>query len=308
MARSYQFATIALVIVLFFSACEKTEEPSYQIAAESKILMNVAYGKDPKQVMDVYLPPNRTSNTPLLVFIHGGSFIGGDKSDFSQHARVLASNGFGVVNINYRLVNAVGLFDHPTLRTESAVKVKDQVADVSAAVDFAVAQAKGWVVSNNRVGIAGHSAGGTLALLYGYDTRNTKVKAISNIAGALDLVFTGFPNWELLPSYVLEGGFRYTGFEVNAINEKYYKEISPLHKANADRKVPTLNVFPEHNEVMGLPKQDIFTFYDFADRLDQLKVPNELFVVRGADHDFTDETKWALVMQEMLTFFKKNIK
>jgi acetyl esterase/lipase len=301
---------VGFLLLMLFTACEKVEEPAYQTKAEAQLISNLAYGNDAKQTMDVYLPPNRTSNTSVIIFVHGGSFIGGDKSEFNKHAIYLAGCGYAVLNVNYRLVDGRGLTDRlEPLHLESAVKIKDQVNDVASIVDFAIAHAKEWVVSSKRIAIAGHSAGGTLALLYSYDTRNAgKVQVVANMAGALDLVFTGVTNWELYPKYVFEGGFRYTGYEMTTANEKYYKEISPLFSANANKKIPTLNVFPQNNEVIGLPNQDLATYDRFSARLDELNVPNEFLYVDGADHNFSQTGKWQLVLDSTVAYFNKNIK
>lgn len=309
MKRSLMIIGMGLIGLMLFTKCEKSDPPSFQVAAEAKVYLDVAYGSNAKQTMDIYLPPNRTTNTGIIVFVHGGSFIGGDKSEFTAHAKYLASSGFAVLNINYRLVDATGLFNQPLpVHLESQVKIKDQVADVGTAVDYALAHAKEWVVSGSRLAIVGHSAGATLGLLYGYDARNTnKVKAMANVAGALDILFTNLPNWEQLPPYILEAGYRYTGNEVADANENAFKTISPLYVANATRKIPTLNVFPEHNDVAGLPKQDYNTYLTFAAKLNELKVPTELMFVAGANHEFSQDGKWLMVLDKTCNYLNKNM-
>lgn len=301
---------IGFLVLMLFATCKKVEEPSYQTKAEAQLFLNLAYGNDAKQTMDVYLPPNRTSNTSIIILAHGGSFIGGNKSDLDKQALYLAGCGYAVLNVNYRLVNGAGLLgqDNP-LHIESEIKIKDQVNDVATIVDFAISHAKEWVVSSKRIALAGHSAGGTLALLYSYDARNTgKVQAVSNMAGALDLVFTNVSNWQQYPRYVFEGGYRYTGFDISVVNEKYYKDISPLFSANANKKISTLNIFPQNNTVMGLPNQDLSTYDRFTARLDELKVPNEFLYVDGADHNFSQTGKWQLVLDSTVAYFNRNIK
>ena len=300
---------MGLIGLMLFTKCEKSDPPSFQVAAEAKAYVDLAYGNDPLQKMDVYLPPNRTSNTGIIVLVHGGSFIGGDKSQFTPISKYLAASGFAVLNINYRLVDATGMFGQNPVHLESKIKIKDQVADVGAAVDYALAHAKQWVASPGRLAVVGHSAGGTLGLLYGYGTKNTgKVKAIVNIAGALDVTFTNFPGWELLPPYILEAGYRYTGYEVNVDNAAQFEAISPLYVANDKKTVPTLNVFPENNDVAGLPKQDLNTYRTFTAKLNSLKVPNEFLFVAGANHEFSQEGKWALVLDKASSYLNKNMK
>jgi acetyl esterase/lipase len=273
-------------------------------------MLNVTYGNGPLRTMDVYLPANRSSTTNVIVFVHGGSFIAGDKNDFTTLAKELVKKDFAVANINYQLVDAIGLYDVPAKHQKSLVLVQDQVNDVSAVVDYAIANAGEWNVSESKIALAGHSAGATLALLYAYGNRNTnKVKVVANLAGALDQTFTDITNYNnLLPGYILELGYRYTGFEANTTNEPYYKAISPLYVANAGQKNPTLTVFPELNGVGGLPKQDRNTFDVFTTKLNSLNVPNKFVQITGADHEFSKITDVLTVINEMTTYFKANLK
>lgn len=305
---------ILLSVFLFVAAssCKKdapvVETP--KIITEAKTITNLSYGSNAAQVMDVYLPTNRTSNTSVIIFVHGGSFIAGDKSDFSSLVKELVRNDFAVLNVNYRLVDATGLYDTPVKHLESAVKVKDQVADMALVVDYAIAHAKEWQVSESKMAMAGHSAGATLSLLYAYDARNAnKIKAVANLAGALDQTFTDIPFYNfLLPSAVLEGGYRYTGYEVSAANEQHYKDISPLYVANSTQKIPTLTIFPENNSVDGLPKQDRKTFDAFTAKLNSVGVPNKFVQIAGADHEFSKVGNFDIVLTETTAYFKANLK
>ncbi len=307
--KNFKIVFLNIAFLLFFASCEKSDPPAYQVEDEAKTMLDVAYGTDPKQTMDIYLPANRTSNTGIIILVHGGSFIGGDKNELNNQAKYLATSGYAVLNVNYRLVNGAGLLTQTNPpRLESNVKVKDQVTDINAVVDYALTNAKQWVTNADRIVMIGHSAGASLSLLYSYDQRNTnKVKAVSNLAGALDLVFTNIPNWQFYPLVLFEAGYRYTGFEVKTENETYYKEISALSVANADRKVPTLNVLPENNDLQGLPKQDIATYNIFRARLNELKVPNEFYYVVGANHSFSQTGKWQQVLDASVFYFNTTL-
>ncbi|MCX7287618.1 MAG: alpha/beta hydrolase [Rhodobacterales bacterium] len=62
---------------------------------------DVAYGTDPRQVMDIFLPDG-SGPFPVLMMIHGGAFVMGDKADIAVPDDVLAA-GIAVVRVNYRL-------------------------------------------------------------------------------------------------------------------------------------------------------------------------------------------------------------
>lgn len=305
------FAFVFLITSSLIS-CKKDggalTDPLINIQAET--LLNISYGSHALQKMDVYLPANRNTNTSVIIFVHGGSFISGDKSDFSSLVKELVKANFAVLNVNYRLVDATGLYDTPVKHLESAVKIKDQVTDLSSVVNFAISKAKEWKVSETKMALAGHSAGATLALLYSYDAINTnKIKAVANLAGSLDHTFLDIPFYNLLlPDTYQEVGYRYTGYEVSSVNDSYYRAISPLYVANANQKIPTLTVFPELNSVNGLPKQDRATFNAFTIKLNSLGVPNKFVPVVGADHEFSKAGNVEIVLKETIDYFNANLK
>jgi acetyl esterase/lipase len=309
MKRSLRILAVGLVVLLSFATCRKIEEPSYLVAAQAETLLDVSYGSDELQTMDIYLPAYRTTNTNVVIFVHGGSFIGGDKSEFTAQAKYMAARGYAVFNVNYRLVEGSGIFDTPPSHLVSPIKVKDQIDDMSAIVDFVIERSRALAVSDTKIGFAGHSAGATLALLYSYSARNQdKVKVVANIAGALDMVFTNIPNWQTYPPFTFEAGYRYTGYPIEAKNEQFFKDISPFYQINAGHKVPTLNIFPQNNDVLGLPKQDYATYNAFTVKLDELKIPNEFFFVAETDHYFSQAGDWPLVLNKTITYFNSILK
>ncbi len=313
MKSIFKFTLVLLFLGISFTSCKKEApvitDPVIKVAAET--LMDVSYGSHALQKMDVYLPANRTSATNVIIFVHGGSFMFGDKSDFTNLVKELVRANFAVVNVNYRLVDGTGLNDAPVKHLESTVKIKDQVVDMSTIVDFTIGKAKEWQVSENKIGMAGHSAGATLSLLYSYDTRNNnKIKAVVNLAGALDQTFSDIPAilLQFLPSYILEAGYRYTGYTIDPVNDQYYRAISPQYVANASKKIPTLTVFPELNDVNGLPKQNRAAFDAFTTKLNSLGVPNKFVQVAGADHEFSKMGNSDIVLKETIDYFNTNLK
>jgi acetyl esterase/lipase len=68
--------------------------------SRSQSVTDVAYGSGPRQVMDVTLPAG-DGPFPMLVMIHGGAFLMGDKTDLAIPEGVLEA-GIAVVRLNYR--------------------------------------------------------------------------------------------------------------------------------------------------------------------------------------------------------------
>ena len=101
------------------------------------------------------ITPTQVSNPPLIVQIHGGAFLAGDKSSFLPEAVVLANNGFAVANLNYRLT------------TTTANQFPAAVQDVRCAVQWLRSQAAVYGFSGGKMGAIGYSAGGNLAAMLG---------------------------------------------------------------------------------------------------------------------------------------------
>lgn len=65
---------------------------------------DIVYGEDASwQVLDVYRPREATGILPVIVSVHGGAWVYGDKERYQYYCMELAQRGFAVVNFTYRL-------------------------------------------------------------------------------------------------------------------------------------------------------------------------------------------------------------
>ncbi|MFC1715259.1 alpha/beta hydrolase fold domain-containing protein [Candidatus Poribacteria bacterium] len=115
---------------------------------------NIPYGPHERNVIDLYLAqPERPS--PLYVFIHGGGFQGGDKSNIPQEMlEGFLEIGISVAAINYRLS---GTDSYPAAMQDSAY-----------AMQFLRYGAKEWNLDTTRVAAGGGSAGGGITFWIGF--------------------------------------------------------------------------------------------------------------------------------------------
>jgi acetyl esterase/lipase len=122
-------------------------------ADELKQLTNVAYGSHPRQVLDFY-PAKSDKPTPVVLYIHGGGWQGGDKR---TNPKGFLGKGISVVAINYRYVkNGV----------QEKVKppVKAPLHDAARALQFVRSKAAEWNLDKKRIGATGGSAGACTSL------------------------------------------------------------------------------------------------------------------------------------------------
>ena len=65
---------------------------------------NISYAEDDKwHLLDVYHPRKATGPLPVILNIHGGAWVYGDKKVYAPYCMYLASRGFAVINASYRL-------------------------------------------------------------------------------------------------------------------------------------------------------------------------------------------------------------
>jgi acetyl esterase/lipase len=120
--------------------------------APAPALPNLAYGPDPAQVVDVYVPP-RAHAAPVIVMVHGGGWRRGDKAlspATGIKARHYMAKGWLLVAVNYRLL---------------PVPPDQQAADVARALAMVEDRAASWGGDPSQVILMGHSAGGHLVAL-----------------------------------------------------------------------------------------------------------------------------------------------
>src|SRR3954454_2330334 len=202
------------LLYLIFSMSLLTSYPNKNspshlpVVAETKI--DVAYGKDSLQRMDIYLPAGRTSNvTKSLILIHGGGWNSGDKSNFAVYIDSFKHRlpDYAIFNINYRLVSSNHIF--PV-----------QENDVKAAVNFITTHAEEFEINKNKLVLVGASAGAHLALLQAYKNTEPKIKAVVDFFGPTDLITMYNHPWHSMIPHLLK---MVTGTTLSA-NPDLYKQ------------------------------------------------------------------------------------
>lgn len=118
---------------------------------------DVAFGPDYYQRVDIYAPHQTDGPLPVLLFLHGGAFIGGYKEWMGFMAPAIVRTPALFISVSYRLAPE-NPFPAP-------------VQDVAAAVDWAWHSVARFGGDPERLFIGGHSAGGNLASLVALDPR-----------------------------------------------------------------------------------------------------------------------------------------
>ena len=157
--KLFSFVTLLVVFALSLSACggglSVMPGGSGTFASVSPTHADLAYASvSDTQKLDLYIPEG-TGPFPVVIMVHGGGFMFGDKADGAGLTGVdsLLAAGYAVASINYRLS---GEAQYPA-----------QIHDAKAAVRFLRANAATYNLNPDQFGAWGASAGGNLVSLLG---------------------------------------------------------------------------------------------------------------------------------------------
>ncbi len=199
-----RISSILFLGVLAFSCSSSFEEVGTSIIdqpIEEEILpleaismMDVAYGDHPQQKYDIYLPADRTSSkTKVLLLVHGGGWIEGDKSSMTPFIELIKERHpqHAIVNMNYILA---------TITPGVTPAFPNQFLDIDEVIEKLVAE-KETLQILPQFGMIGTSAGAHLSLMYDfvYDTED-RVKFVVDIVGPTDFTdpfYSEDPNFSL---------------------------------------------------------------------------------------------------------------
>jgi len=116
-----------------------------------KRICDIAYIDDGNKyhLLDVYYPENYNKNMPVIIDVHGGGWMYGDKELNKIYCLNLAKRGFVVFNMSYRLV--------------PEVTVNEEIQDVMSALKYIKEHLNDYPCDNEHIMLTGDSAGGQLA-------------------------------------------------------------------------------------------------------------------------------------------------
>ena len=281
---------VALISAIFlFQACsflvspEQTTSPeinSYTLvpvdpAKLGQVERDVTYGTtdgvDLK--MDIYYPEFATGAVPAVIYVHGGAWIQGDKTEGAGATEIpeLRSRGYLVAAVNYRLA--------------PQYKFPAQVEDVKCAVRFLRANAAVYGIDPEHIGAWGGSAGGHLVALLGttdasagfegscgYADESSRVQAVVDMFGPTDLKAL---------SQAVGSRFLLALFGTVNRNSNIVKRASPITWISDDDP-PFLILHGENDDLVPISQSEIL-----YNRLIAEGVPATLVIVENAGHGFT---------------------
>jgi acetyl esterase/lipase len=292
------YAIVSLSLIVSTTGVSQTN-PVIDIFPKGTTLHgNIAYNKDTlnKHLLDIYLPPNAKGKVPLIIFVHGGGWLGNDKyADIGYMKKTVAeivSNGFALASIDYRFA------------TQAIFPA--QMQDCNRAVSFLIDNAEKYGFNKNRIAVMGFSAGGHLASLMGLSKNNNvesffmkdtnksfSFKAVVDFYGPAELILFPGANDPKSPESLLIGATPLSRPDLA-------KAASPV--TYVDKNDPPFLIIHGEKDDLVSPKQSQL----LSSWLNVAGVKNELIIVKDAPH-FGEMFDADEIRIKVLDFLKKKL-
>lgn len=285
-------------IIAFFMSIITFFMGLFGISIETKSYeyRDLAYGTHERQVLDLNIPKENDGEIGLVLFIHGGAWIAGDKESYLNGVKAGSETyGLACASMNYRYIS-------------DDVDFYDILDDIDAALKCIKAKGAENGVNINKVLLTGDSAGGHLSLLYGYSRAATAPitpAAVVSNSGPTDLFDENFyinnalGGPEVLADLFSDGcGQKFTYAEKATVEQALLK-VSPVYYVN-ENTVPT---------VINHGVKDSIVPFSNAQSLDakltEYGVPHHFNVYPNSDHDLGADAANKKIANDLLIDYLK---
>lgn len=141
------------------------------------LYLDIPYGEHERHKFDLSLPDGAAGTLGLILYIHGGAWVSGDKECYRGELERRNAQGYAAASMNYRYVGA-------------EVDLDDEADDIAAAIKRIKSFAAEKGVDLEKALLTGHSAGGHLSLFYAYSRAEGSAiepAAVVSFCGPVDL-------------------------------------------------------------------------------------------------------------------------
>lgn len=261
-----------------------------------RIERDIVYGAEQpeRQNLDLFVPKNADKPLPLVVWIHGGAWMMGNKRP--NPAVRLLDNGFAVAGIHYRF--------------STTAKFPAQIYDCKAAIRWLRANADKYGIDPNHIGVWGASAGGHLAALLGTTNDNEYLEgSVGNypdVSSAVQAVVDWFGPSDFFTMPIGRRQFRpgedpeLLLFGGRVSEKRDLAELAgPFHHAD-ESDVPFLIMHGDLDNLVPLAQSQAL-----HEKLKAAGVDSTLIVMEGKGHGFGGGPE---VFEPVEEFFERTLK
>ena len=289
------FVGVALLVVGPSAANAQLGQTSSFLAHVSnqyRVIPNVVYhvASNQENKLDLYVPRGATGPTPVLMYIHGGGWVGGTKESSVLRILPYLEMGWAVANVEYRL-GAVA-------RAPAAVE------DGLCALRWVIRNAGQYNLDTSRIVTTGNSAGGHLALTTGMIPASAGLDR--ECPGSEELRVAAIINWYGITEVgdLLEGP-NIRGYAVEWMGSlenrfEIAERVSPMTYVKVGLP-PTLTIHGDADPTV--PYQHAVSLHE---KLDELGVPNVLHTVPGGRHGGFDREQTLAIFETIQRFLSQH--
>jgi acetyl esterase/lipase len=265
-----QRSSLFLVMVALLAAAARAAEPK---PTQADVDYATVDGQELK--LDLYLPPQGPMKPKLIVWVHGGAWRSGSKTDVPISGLVEA--GYAIASVDYRL--------------SPVAPFPAQVHDIKAAIRFLRAKEKDYGYDAKSIAIAGSSAGGHLAALVGVsnDHKQLDGKVGEHLRESSDVQaivsFYGMSNLTTILAQSTPHGLKVRVPALQLLLGGQPEEKPDLARLaspvfHVDAKDPPLVLFHGDQD----PQAPINQSHELEGRYEAAGVPCRLVVIHGGKH------------------------
>jgi acetyl esterase/lipase len=293
----------SLLVLLVLAPVATAQPPRPNPPAGTKIHANLEYvpGGHERQRLDLYIPTKADTPLPVIVWIHGGAWLGGSK-DGGVPALLFVGKGYAVASINYRL-------------SQHAV-FPAQIQDCKAAIRWLRANAQTYNLNPERIGVWGASAGGHLVALLGtsggvedregkggHADQSSRVQAVVDFFGPTDFLQMdahAVPGARLKHDPPTSPESRLIGGAIQENAEKVAR-ANPIQYVTSDAP-PFLIVHGEQDPLVPCHQSELL-----YEALKRARSDATFYKIAGAGHG-SPEFHTDMMRAAVLAFFDKHLK
>lgn len=258
---------------------------------------NIVYKETPEKVLklDIYHRGDIDEPTPMLMFIHGGSWTKGNKDDYRRYLVDYAEKGYVTATVAYRFAQEAPF--------------PAALEDVVCALQWLKANAAAYHIDPDRIAVVGGSAGGHLAMMLGFYARDDdylpssecgyeatpEVRAIVNFYGPTDLTTEYARTHSSVTNFI--------GSEYSDSTRALFEAASPMQFVSSDDP-PTLIFHGTLDDLVPVSQAD-----RLAEALKENDVPVDYHRLKGWPHTMDLSVKVNQYCQyQMDAFFETYLK
>lgn len=243
--------------------------PEAQPRVEStEPILDIRYSDEPAsrgELLSLDIYPLTGNDHPVLIFVHGGGWVRGDKSSVNAKPAAFNARGFVFVSVNYRLI--------------PEVDIVQQMTDVARAVAWVKQNIHQYGGDASRLFLMGHSAGAHLVSLLGTDESylRTEGLGLADLAGIVSLDTQAYDMFKLMSNLSPEQGEVY--WKTFGDDPEFWKTMSPQWHTEADKNIPPFLI-----AYTGEKQSRVFFSEQFVKTLQEAGVSSELLPAPEKTH------------------------